>query len=197
MPSQCFPKKSTPGPDMHADVHKKHTHGPQCSAEGSGTSRRQHPVLAEWLLCHKRTIWLLLGSPQSTCMRGILNAFLADFVALVSLSFFLVLFYFGLCLPPSRSLHLSALSPLPLFAFLLVSSGLQRVSWEPGWVPCRLHTPPPPSHSPPCTSHHYQEHPPSHPPTSISSGQTDTKLLANCPDTRSHSHRLRARTVAS
>lgn len=46
---QSFPKVNTE-PDMHAHAL---SHTLQYSAEGSGTSRRQHPVPTEWLLCHK------------------------------------------------------------------------------------------------------------------------------------------------
>lgn len=50
LPSSVFPKSQHWA--RHARTRtEKHTL--QYSAEGSGTSRRQHPVPTEWLLCHK------------------------------------------------------------------------------------------------------------------------------------------------
>lgn len=49
-PSSIFPESQHWA--RHART-RTETHTLQYSAEGSGTSRRQHPVPAEWLLCHK------------------------------------------------------------------------------------------------------------------------------------------------
>lgn len=78
---------------------------------------------SHWMaLVSQRTIWLLSG--PATCVGS--ECFPDWLVA----SGFCVLFWERLALLPSLLLSCSL-----AFLFLFVSSGLQRVSWEPGWLP--------------------------------------------------------------
>ena len=117
-PSSIFPKSQHWARHARTCTEK---HTLQYSAEGSGTSRRQHPVPTEWLLCHKGQF----GFSLAQLPAWDLSASLADLWPQV------FLFCFG-NVAPFFSLFSS---PAPSLLFLFVSSGLQRVSWEPGWLP--------------------------------------------------------------
>lgn len=130
-PRQSFQKVNT-GPDMHPHALKNAL---QYSAEGSGTSCRQHPVPTEWLLFHKGqfgfSVARLPAWDQSAC--------LAD----LWLHVFCVLLW-------KRLSYLVSLLLPSSFSFLFFSSQVVRRERPENLAGCLVDSPP----TPPSLHHH-------------------------------------------